>query len=226
MHSLAYRLLRAAKHLLAADLTLYETEPPRVAADVCGKRKLCTSGKALQREVEHVRNAFEDARRTGDKDDTLALRERLEEAQEAQRQHTQACGRKTAKARVTRKTCGGCGRRVPAERQLPPFEGHKKDCTLVQKWNDKLPPKEIGGALLTQSEILKYSEDVKQQKMDFVVDALASWSDEEVDQYLKDLKVRLKQSHEEEGMTEADLELQCWMEALKDFNTYMKSARG
>jgi len=222
MHVLAQRLLRLAKQILA-DLTLYETEPPHVA---CKGPRRCKTARALQKAVDDFQNAYRDAQRTGDQEDARDLKERLEDAKDKQQQHAHECGTKTAKARVTRKTCGGCGRRVPAERQLPPFEGHKKDCTLVQKWNDKLPPKEIGGALLTQSDILKYSEAVKEQKMTFVLDALANWSDEEVDQYLADLRERLKQSHEEDGLTEADLELQCWMEALDDFSDYMKSANG
>lgn len=184
MNHVAKRLIRAARKLLAEDLTLFETEPPEeedFLAEFVAKR--------TARNPEFPRLVAEAATRM-------------------------------AKKRTPKKPCPSCGKRVPLH-QVPPFEGHRAGCATVLHWNSKLPPKNVEGALLTRSELLKEAEDVEKAKMDFVIDALGSWSDEEIEQHLQELKSKLKGAH---NISDDDVELQCWSKALAEFGDYLKSA--
>lgn len=139
----------------------------------------------------------------------------------------------TAKKRTPKKPCPSCGKRVPFH-QVPPFEGHRPGCATVIHWN-RSPRKgqssKVEVALLTRDQLIREGEKAEQEMMDFVVDALGSWSDEEIDRHLQDLKARVKDRLHPKNSTsvatedfDVETELQCWSKALAEFGDYLKSA--
>lgn len=58
----------------------------------------------------------------------------------------------------------------------------------------------------------------------FVLDALSNWSDAEIDQHLEDLKRKIKALGDHAGMAPEDYEMGCWVEALRDFDSFMRQS--
>lgn len=67
------------------------------------------------------------------------------------------------------------------------------------------------------------AEESRDAVMERVIDALATWDNEQVEQHLRDLRKRVEALGDHEGLSPEDVELGCWAEALKEFDDYLKT---